>query len=700
MKLGAAFALCVAFPYLASAHTLDANSRSFKTSQQFLEARDALEEMSGVKLPRMNNLRGEEERDYLDANNLLQVDEGVEVSEEMTEFMKEMQFMREFRNHLEEREAKWGVVGSTMTQLWDNVTQVFDFRFDAYTRAMAVLNKIATDSWNKDMPGASDIAVPTTMTVHPKNAVPLAEGVQVPETDESQGDVTSISDFVNSAIAGMASKPEDAADSGEWHSDENTGDKKWAAVKFQLFGYWPEFRSMVKWPESQRYSDEGLRLLVFYGIGQHRIRPVHPTDPQGHDAAFCVKLDFAGGLQTRPGYAKLGADAYFNSEGNILHIYRQGTKYTPNSGEGRRATPASCRREWHWPRNCGWRGCDAGFWTNHCTPAQPEVLGWSQVKMAFRGTLHAVITAIDHLYVLHLCVANSIVTANVEALHPQHIVRRMLTPFGWRSAAINYQASVALVNEWGLFERASGLTKDGVKALFNYAKSEQSDLNWVTIPQLKAKKGPAIANLNLPIDTDGGMFYDILFKWVDRSIREKYTGSPTGQFPSPDPCAADHQLLTWRNKVNEMTPLKDMPSMTCANLIDVMATFMYLVTGAHNHVGSVAAELEDPCFCPWTWREKDYPACGTPRNFFTEAITMALTALKQPGIMNDFTHIFHDPNGVDWLGQNYVNDGWKQAVREMGDLHNTIAQRNQNDWNRARDFLSFDPERIEISVGI
>ena len=118
--------------------------------------------------------------------------------------------------------------------------------------------------------------------------------------------------------------------------------------------------------------------------------------------------------------------------------------------------------------------------------------------MAFRGTLHAVITAIDHLYVLHLVVANSIVTANVETLPPESIVRKMMTPFGWRSAAINYQASVALVNSWGLLERATGLTDDGLRALFNYAKTEQSDLQWVTIPQLRQRRDPLLLRWGSP----------------------------------------------------------------------------------------------------------------------------------------------------------------------------------------------------------
>ena len=193
LVVGAALAAAVA----VDAHTLNLKNRAFQTTQQFLDARDDLEELSGIKLPRMNGLRGDAEKAYIEKEGLLEVSD----TEHMTEEMKEKAFISAFAEHLAKAEAegKWGVVGQGISQLWDNVTQVFDQRFDAYTRAMAVLNKIASDSWT--IPTALDIKVPTTRTTHPKNSIPLVEGVEVPQTDESQGDVTSISDFVNSALA-------------------------------------------------------------------------------------------------------------------------------------------------------------------------------------------------------------------------------------------------------------------------------------------------------------------------------------------------------------------------------------------------------------------------------------------------------------------------------------------------------------------
>ena len=60
--------------------------------------------------------------------------------------------------------------------------------------------------------------------------------------------------------------------------------------------------------------------------------------------------------------------------------------------------------------------------------------------------------------------------------------------------------------------------------------------------------------------------------------------------------------------------------MTCEALEEVLTIFMYLVSAMHQHVGTIGAEVEDPCFAPWGWREGDL--CGPPRSFFTQSAIM------------------------------------------------------------------------------
>ena len=60
--------------------------------------------------------------------------------------------------------------------------------------------------------------------------------------------------------------------------------------------------------------------------------------------------------------------------------------------------------------------------------------------------------------------------------------------------------------------------------------------------------------------------------------------------------------------------------MTCEALEEVLTIFMYLVSAVHQPVGTIGAEVEDPCFAPWGWREGDL--CGPPRSFFTQSAIM------------------------------------------------------------------------------
>merc|ERR1719487_2751572 len=89
-------------------------------------------------------------------------------------------------------------------------------------------------------------------------------------------------------------------------------------------------------------------------------------------------------------------------------------------------------------------------------------------------------------------------------------------------------------------------------------------------------------------------------------------------------------------------PLSDLPPLAdgCEALETVLATLIYLVSAGHRHVGTIAAEVEDPCFAPWAWREGEL--CGTPRTAYMQGLIMATTGLEQPTIVEDYTHMFLD----------------------------------------------------------
>lgn len=307
----------------------------------------------------------------------------------------------------------------------------------------------------------------------------------------------------------------------------------------------------------------------------------------------------------------------------------------------------------------------------------PYKVGWKHAKMAFLGTLSAVITAIDHLYSLHLVVSNAIVTANVEQLNHTHALRQLMTPFSFRTAAINYKSAVALVNERGLIHRAMPLTVNGLRALYTYARDQSAGITWATIPQRHAAQNLGV---QLYLHEDGGDFYKVVHNFVHTFLTAHYDYASNA-------CATDPQLVAWHKEVNMIAPSNDLPAdITCEHIEDLLSTFIYLVTGAHTHVGSMVAEVEDPCHMPWSWKEGDL--CGTPRTAFVQLLTFALTSLEQPKLLDDYTHMF--PEEAD-----------KQIWRDFQTNLTAFGQRvNDRNTQRARPFKSYDVEYMEVSIGI
>jgi len=553
---------------------------------------------------------------------------------------------------------------------------MFDSRFDMFTRGLAIVNSanmLATQAKFAPRLKASDVGVPVKQLDIEGAVCGLAENVIVPKTDEDFGDVSNLLAFItNDVVSKHLSFPESAADCGEW----GEGDDAKAIIQDQLLGAWPSWRVLEPWTGDVA-ADSVIEELVFSGFAQHRLQKVRPADPHGKtdSAYYAVYLDFAEALETRPGFAKLGATAYFSREGKVVKIVRLGRVYYPG---GRNGTPLGtvkkCERKWVW----NW--FKSGFRTT-CTPA---VVGWEHAKLAFRGTLNAVITAIDHLYGVHLTVANAIVTANVEELPPSHPVRRLMTPFGFRTEAINYQASFALVNERGIFHRATPLTTNGMKALFAYARGESSGMTWATIPQRKAAKG-IDADRTLPLDEDGLDFYAHVKTFVQGYLQQYYAFEAGAA--GPDKCTADADIQKWHARVNSISPNRDLPAdVTCANLVDILSTFIYYVSAGHNHVGTIGAEIEDPCFMPWAWREGEL--CGTPRTGYTQSITMAFTSMEQPKITEDYTHLFLDAES---------KQRWLDFSASLRNFDGVVAERNKH---RTRKFRVFEVDRIETAVGI
>lgn len=193
---------------------------------------------------------------------------------------------------------------------------------------------------------------------------------------------------------------------------------------------------------------------------------------------------------------------------------------------------------------------------------------------------------------------------------------------------------------------------------------------------------------------DGDGFYKAAKDLVGAYLREYYAGGRDNQYPrdGPDPCGSDKELKAWRDRVNAIAPISDIPELTCTSLEELLATVVYLVTAGHTHVGALAGEVEDPCFAPWSWREGEQ--CGAPRTALTQALTFALTSLEQPLLLDDFSHVLlsdeHDARSI-----------WKKFTDDLA-AHGAVVDKNNaaREAGGGRAFRTFDTDVVEVAVGI
>jgi len=387
-------------------------------------------------------------------------------------------------------------------------------------------------------------------------------------------------------------------------------------------------------------------------------------------ASFGLELERFQALETRPGFAKLGASAYFSSAKRIVGIYRNGKLYTPDGPQG---TSRECGEYFSW-----------GYWYPRCGDTWED--GWLHAKMAFRGTLVTIITVSDHLQSVHLTYGNALATANVEELHPDHPLRRLLTPFAFRTEAINYNAANILTPEMTLVHRAVGLSKDGIVAAFQHGNASAEMQRFHTFPELLAARG--VQDLSLPLDEDGAGFYTILKAAVHDYISHYYDYASNAC--ATDPLSAHGSAVSgiprWYEKVRLSLPGQQLPSLTCENLEEVLATLLYQVTAFHRHTGTIAAETSDPCWAPSAWI--DGYLCGLPRTAFTQSFIMATTGLEQPKLIEDYGHIFNEAFGKSW---------WASLTTSLTAFERVIEGRNAQ---RKQPYLIFLPSKIETAVGI
>ncbi|KDO25280.1 hypothetical protein SPRG_09110 [Saprolegnia parasitica CBS 223.65] len=445
-----------------------------------------------------------------------------------------------------------------------------DARLDLWTRLMIKLIAKKQARWNK--PAANEVlTVPRFQRELPKMTL-IQTNIQVATEDEDWPNQPWLEIQQSNFLRDYAPLVDDFEHT--WLPGEDME----RYVMSKVGHMWP--RVNVHW--NDRYSDRALELLAFNGFGQHLLMKL----PEAHDdgSYYGICLGFMKGLEVRPGYAKYGADAYFNAEGKVTKIVR---------GD---------------------------------ITARPGDDSWAYAKLCFRGSLQTKITAVDHLLGVHATVANIMVIANREQLPPTHPLRRLIKPFTFRSIAINYGAGRALFWPKGMLQRAYALTDKGMKQTWDIGLA---NFKYETFPEQIARQN--IDTATLPFHEDGMDYWHICRSFVSNYV-DLY-------FKSEDALQSDTDVHAFWTFLSTKLPVP-MRTLTLENLKDFVAHFIFLVSSMHNHLGTIAEYVSDPAFCPSAWVEGEL--AGRPGTGVRLALIMTATGFAQPAITEDFSHIMLD----------------------------------------------------------
>lgn len=389
----------------------------------------------------------------------------------------------------------------------------------------------------------------------------------------------------------------------------------------------------VAWQDTT--SDQAIALMALGGMGAHRLQPVS-DGPEG--AAFCVDLTWMRAFEVRPGFLPYGACAYFSDMGTLLSIY-----------------------------------------TAHDDQLHaPSTAGWEAAKWMWKCSLFTGVTVTDHLGYTHLMMANMLVTATRENLGVDHPIRRLLRPYEFRTVAVNYDAALALAPRGGLAHRTFAFTYEGLVGCLNHALHTGRLL---TVPQLLAEKPTQHLGDRFPFATDALALWSTIQSFVDEYV---------GIFYAPGTLAADPEMRAfWRALADQFPSVGIGPLTSDTQAIDLLATFMFTVTGFHEHVGGVAEYILDPTFVGTKVRAG--ATMADVQSTVQVLLLLAATGFRQPPLLGNFDHLFLDRERAR------VEEASARYQQALEDLADDIEARNRT---RAQPVESFNPRFLQCSVSI
>jgi hypothetical protein len=359
--------------------------------------------------------------------------------------------------------------------------------------------------------------------------------------------------------------------------------------------------------------------------------------------AWVSDLGYLGAYDVREGFERYGARACFDEAQRPIAIY--------------------------------W--CHGGAWV------RPGDAGWAHAKWAWRCSLLVGTTVTDHLVGCHWLIANYVATASRQCLSPTHPLRLLLKPFTWRTITINFGASDTLCPELGFVHRGSALTYDALSQAF---RDSVGLLRFATVPELVDRKGARGMGDRFPWATDALALYEVIRLFVLDYL---------AAYDLEARMADDVELIAFWAHLNTAPASVRFPPRTPKGLEDVLAQFIWSVTGLHEAVGTVHEYVLNPTFMGTKIRPG--VEISDVQASVQALLVMALTGLEMPALLDlgEAEGIY----GVDDRGRGAFARFHTALVALAAQIDEANARRRL-DPERPWPCDTFNPKVLETGVSI
>jgi hypothetical protein len=407
------------------------------------------------------------------------------------------------------------------------------------------------------------------------------------------------------------------------------------------------FEANVLWDPKKYTSDETISQIAFAGIAAIETSPLQTPLPlhlsntinavNSRYSRYSSDFMWLNKFEVRSGFEKYGAIAYFDEKQELIGIMIQDNRTMIFPGDSK----------------------------------------WNNAKWVWKCSMMVGITVKIHLVEIHMLYANFITTVVREYIPGNHPLRRFIKPFNYRTAYINYGASMTLMKENGQLHRTTAFTMQGLQNVFEFAFSQ---VRYSEFPD--RFNSDMIKNLGetYPFGIDGIEFYQIVHKFVQRYISVYYKNN--------EDLLHDKDIANARNNLNMLNNSKIPQLNSTDSVINMLTDYILYVTAIHGIVGHVNEYLIDPTFIGSRIRiDKSEADVATS---IYDNLLAGMTTNNAPRLMNDFTNLL-------LLDVNFNNtcEIFNDFQKDLEQLEIRINEKNKK---RKWPFNGFNPRYLAASV--